>query len=102
MTDAPVDIRDETAEGRLVLEDGGAVAELVYDARPGRLILIHTGVPDALGGRGIGGQLVQAALAKARREQLAVVPWCPFARRWLTDHPDEAEGVDIDWDTLPS
>jgi hypothetical protein len=30
-----------------------------------------------------------------------LVPWCPFARRWLKEHPEAAEGVSIDWETLP-
>jgi hypothetical protein len=30
-----------------------------------------------------------------------VVPWCPFADRWLRDHPDEAAGVVIDWEAPP-
>ena len=84
-----------------MIDEQGIEAELVYHQRAGRLILIHTEVPDALGGRGIGGQLVRAALAHARAEQLTIVPWCPFARRWLTDHPGETQDVAIDWDTLP-
>jgi uncharacterized protein len=101
MSSAPNDVRDDTDAGRLVIEEDGVEAELFYRERAGRLIVIHTEVPDALGGRGIGGRLVRAALARARTEALTLVPWCPFARRWLTDHPDEAEGVSIDWDTLP-
>jgi uncharacterized protein len=101
MSNAPTDVRDDTVASRLVLEEDGVEAELIYRKRAGRMILIHTEVPDALGGRGIGGRLVRAALARARAENLTLVPWCPFARRWLTDHPDEAEGVSIDWDTLP-
>ena len=34
-----------------------------------------------------------------RADELTVVPWCPFARRWLQEHPDEAAAVTIDWDT---
>jgi predicted GNAT family acetyltransferase len=94
-------VRDDTVANRFVLEDDGVEAELIYRTEPGRLILIHTEVPDALGGRGIGSQLVRASLARARAENVTVVPWCPFARRWLTGHPDEVEGVSIDWDTLP-
>jgi predicted GNAT family acetyltransferase len=54
-------------------------------------------VPEELGGRGIGGILVQAALARARRDQLTIVPTCPFARSWLEKHPDAAEGITIAW-----
>ena len=96
------DVRDDHDGSRFVLEEDGSTAELIYRAEPGRIILIHTEVPNALGGRGIGGRLVRAAVARAQAEQLAIVPWCPFARKWLTDHPEAVNGVDIDWATLPS
>jgi uncharacterized protein len=73
------------------------VAELVYRLRAGRLVLTHTEVPPALEGHGIGGKLVQAALNRARRDGLTVVPLCPFARSWLERHPEEASDVAIDW-----
>ena len=102
MTDAPPsDVRNDIAQSRLVTEQNGLEAFLVYQAEADRLILIHTAGPDELGGRGIGGRLVRAALDHARTEHLTVVPWCPFARRWITDHPGEAAGITIDWDTLP-
>jgi uncharacterized protein len=90
-------VQDDTAHHRFVLEQDCALAELVYQTEPDRLILVHTEVPDTLGGRGIGGQLVRAAVARASAEQLTLVPWCPFARRWLEGHPDVAETVAIDW-----
>lgn len=95
-----VDVRDDTERNRLVIQDEGVEAELTYRQRAGRLILIHTGVPDVLGGRGVGGRLVRSAIEKARDEHLTVVPLCPFARRWLGEHPAEATGVSIDWETL--
>jgi predicted GNAT family acetyltransferase len=102
MADASAaEVRHDVGASRFVLEEGRFEAELVYRRRADRLILIHTEVPDALGGRGIGARLVRAAVAHARAEHLTIVPWCPFARQWLTDHADEAEGVTIDWKTLP-
>jgi hypothetical protein len=95
--DAPV--VDDTADSRFVIREGDAEAELVYALQGDRLVLVHTGVPEAWGGHGIGGRLVRAALGRARANDLAVVPWCPFARRWLHDHPDEASAVTVDWDT---
>jgi uncharacterized protein len=99
--DPPPAVRDDREHGRFVVEQDGAIAELVYETEPGRLILVHTGVPEILGGRGVGGQLVRAAVARADAEALTVVPWCPFARRWLADHPDVAATVTIDWASPP-
>jgi predicted GNAT family acetyltransferase len=89
--------RDNRAGGRFELVVDGHLAELVYQRVGDRLVLVHTEVPEALGGRGLGGVLVRAALDAAAREGLTIVPECPFARRWLEGHPDEAARVTIEW-----
>jgi predicted GNAT family acetyltransferase len=94
-------VRDDPGQSRLVFEEDGAEAELVYRRRGNRLILVHTGVPEKLGSRGIGGRLVMAALERAAAEGLTVVPLCPYARKWIKDHPDAARGVTVDWQSLP-
>jgi predicted GNAT family acetyltransferase len=95
--DEPPTVVDDRGHDRLAFEQNGAVAELVYEVEADRLVLVHTEVPEALSGHGVGGRLVAAAVAKARAESLVVVPRCPFARRWLQEHPDAAAGVTIDW-----
>jgi uncharacterized protein len=93
------DVVDDTAGSRFVVREGGAEAELLYVIEGDRMLLVHTEVPAAWGGRGIGGRLVRAALDRAQANSLTVVPWCPFARRWLQEHPDDAAAVTIDWKT---
>lgn len=93
----PVTVTDNRDESRFEIHEDGEVAELVYRTRAGRLVLVHTGVPDALGGRGLGGYLVRAAIDRAVRDGMTVVPLCPFARAWLERHPDDAAMVPIDW-----
>ena len=90
-------VRDVPAEHRFIAEDDGMSAQLIYKTAPGRLVLVHTEVPDHLAGRGIGGSLVRAALDRAASDHLTIVPRCPFARRWLKDHPETASAVRIDW-----
>jgi len=82
---------------RLVWSQDGAEAELVYRRRGTGLYLIHTGVPAALAGHGIGGKLVQSALEWAEADHLTVVPICAFARKWLMEHPEAATNVKIHW-----
>ena len=84
------EVVDRPDENRLVLEAKGEVAELIYKQEGNHLIIVHTGVPDALGGMGIGGRLVMAAVEKAAAEGLVVEAWCPFARKWLRTHPEVA------------
>lgn len=94
----PEEVTDNLARSRFELSAGGHLAELDYVHQGGRLVLIHTEVPAELEGRGIGGRLVTAAIRRAPREELVVVPLCPFARAWLKAHPDAAARAIIDWD----
>jgi uncharacterized protein len=91
------DVIDNTDASRFELRADGWLAELVYRIRGDRLVLVHTEVPVELEGRGIGGRLVTAALDRAAREGLTLVPLCPFARGWLERHPEAASKVVIEW-----
>jgi uncharacterized protein len=90
-------VYDDQAGSRFTLEEDGHEAELVYELDGDRLVLVHTGVPDELGGRGLGGVLVKSALQRATAEGLTVVPRCPFARSWLEKHPDDVGAVPVEW-----
>ena len=90
-------VTDSQAESRFEYRAGGHLAVLMYHPRGDRLVLIHTEVPEELERHGIGGRLVTAAVDRAAREGLTIVPLCPFARSWLQRHPDVAGRVTIDW-----
>jgi hypothetical protein len=90
-----VDVADEE---RFELKGDGPTAELVYRVKAPYLVLIHTEVPEALEGQGVGGRLVRAAVDRAVRDGLTIVPLCPFARGWLQRHPDEAARAPVDWE----
>ncbi len=91
------EVIDNTDASRFELGADGWLAELVYRIRGDRLVLVHTEVPVELEGRGIGGRLVTAAVDRAAREKLTLVPLCPFARGWLERHPEAASKAVIDW-----
>jgi predicted GNAT family acetyltransferase len=91
------EVIDNTDASRFELRTDGWLAELIYRIRGDRLVLVHTEVPVELEGRGIGGRLVTAAVDRAAREKLTLVPLCPFARGWLERHPEAASKVVIEW-----
>jgi predicted GNAT family acetyltransferase len=91
-----MDVVDNTAKGRFELSRDGHTAELIYTVTGDRMVLHHTEVPKALGGMGIGGELVQAAVRRAARDGLTIVPSCPYARRWLDKHAEQVGAVAID------
>jgi predicted GNAT family acetyltransferase len=98
MSEAPL-VTDNQAAARFELTDDGQLAELQYRLHGKRLVLIHAGVPDAIGRRGNGDRLMSAAVDRAARDGLTIAPLCPFARSWLERNPDEAARADIDWGT---
>lgn len=86
---------DREALSRFETEVDGHAAFLEYRREGDDLVLVHTDVPPVLGGRGLGGVLVAAAVDDARARGLTLVPVCDYARSWLEKHPDEVAGVTV-------
>jgi uncharacterized protein len=95
-------IVDDVENHRFLYTEGGVEAQLVYYVEPEGLILEHTEVPNELGGRGIGGRLVLAAVERAEASGETLLPWCTYARKWLTEHPELADRATIDWTEPPA
>ena len=77
MTDA---VRNNTDENRYELSVDGHLAATYYRIADGVITFVHTEVPDALAGRGVGSTLIKGALDQVRAAGLKVVPQCPFVR----------------------
>lgn len=67
----------------------GGVGVLTYEESGGKLFLLHTEVPEAMAGGGVGARLVRTAAEYAREKGLTIVPFCPFAKAYLQRHRDE-------------
>ena len=61
---------------------------LEYELAGEVMTLTHPIVPPEIGGRGIAGALVKAALDHARAEGWKVVAQCSYAETWMSRHPD--------------
>lgn len=85
------DIRHEPAQQRFTTVVDGEACELDYRRAGNVLIITHTGVPEAVGGRGIAASLTRAALAWARAEGLKVNPQCSYAAVFFRRHPEYAD-----------
>lgn len=84
-------IRHDQAQRRFVTQVDGHEAVVEYTREGDALVITHTRVPPQIGGRGIAGQLVEAALQHARSEGLQVVPRCAYAEHYLQQHPEYAD-----------
>lgn len=81
-------IRHDRSAHRFETIVDGATCELDYTLSGGVMTITHTGVPPAVGGRGIASTLVQAAFDTARQENWKVRPACSYAAAWLQRHPE--------------
>ncbi|GAB1595757.1 GNAT family N-acetyltransferase [Lysobacter claricitrinus] len=86
-----MDVQHQPDAERFVVLVDGHEAEVTYRLEHGVLGITHTGVPSAIGGRGIAGHLVQAAFDYARANGLRVRPLCSYAALWAQRHPDYAD-----------
>ena len=65
-------------------QDGAILAEMVYNMpSEDKMIIEHTEVSEVLEGKGVGKQLVQAAVDYARTNNIKIIPLCPFAKSVL-------------------
>jgi predicted GNAT family acetyltransferase len=71
-----------------VVADGHVAGFADYQLGPGEILFTHTEIDEAYEGKGLGSVLVRHALDAARDRGLAVLPLCPFVRKWIGGHED--------------
>lgn len=86
-----MDIIDETGPsgGRHIASLDGFEAEMTFSrASPQLIIIDHTGVPDALRGKGVGQALALHAVEAARAGGWKIIPLCPFFKAQAQRHAE--------------
>lgn len=74
----------EEEKSQFVVKDaeGNEVGELTFVEASNNVIVInHTGVREVHRGQGLAEQLVDKVVQKAKKENLQIVPLCPFAKK---------------------
>ena len=86
-TDEKVERQDGASKGRYRMVVDDIEAEMTYSrAGQGLIIIDHTDVPAALRGRKVGERMVRQAVEDARRDGVAIIPLCPFAKAQIDRH----------------
>ncbi len=81
------EVRDNPARSRFEMASGVAFVE--YERTGGGPIaLLHTEVPEALSGQGVGSKLVRGTPYALRAEGTKVVPRCEFVAAYVARHPE--------------
>jgi predicted GNAT family acetyltransferase len=95
-------IHNEQAQSFELLVDGHR-ALTTYRRFPGRIVLVHTEVPQPLEGHGLAARLASFALDFARVNHLRVVPLCPYVSNFIRKHTEYQDLVSSeDLEKLPS
>lgn len=81
-------VKNNEAASRFEAAVDGHTAIAAYQRDADRIIFTHTEVSAELQGRGVGGQLVKAALEQARAAGWRVVPQCPFVADYIAKHAE--------------
>jgi predicted GNAT family acetyltransferase len=84
----PLTIFNNEEQQQFQVSAEGELASLEYRLSEGRIVLMHTEVPDKLAGRGIGSSLAEYAFNYARANHLPVKVYCPFVQAYLKRHPE--------------
>lgn len=81
---------DKPTGGRYVARVAGKPdAEMTFSRAGDKFLIIdHTGVPEALGGMGVGKALVEYMVMDVRARGLKIIPLCPFTRATLEKHKE--------------
>lgn len=83
-----VKIVNNTEQQRFELPVEGFIAFIDYQMENGAYALIHTEVPEALGGRGIGRVLVAKTLNYLEGSGARIIPYCPFVVSYIKRNPE--------------
>jgi predicted GNAT family acetyltransferase len=84
-------VQQKVTNGRFEIERQDHVAYLEYTLAEKILQLIHSEVPEALRGQGLGSELAHSALEWAREQGLKVDVICPSVAEYLKKHPEYSD-----------
>ncbi|QGU05278.1 GNAT family N-acetyltransferase [Corynebacterium comes] len=73
--------------------DGTTAGHTAYVDCAENRIFHHTEIDEEFGGRGLAGQLVEAALRESTDAGMTIVAVCPYVLRWLQKN----DPADINW-----
>ncbi|UWX55275.1 N-acetyltransferase [Maribacter litopenaei] len=81
-------VTDNPDKKRYEVTVEGSTAFVEYIKAKDKIYLTHTEVPTTLEGKGIGSSLVLKVMEDVERQDLTLVPLCPFVAMYLKKHPE--------------
>jgi predicted GNAT family acetyltransferase len=84
---------DNEAAKQYELNVEGTIVKIEYIKVQDKIYLTHTEVPPVLEGKGLGSSIVKQALEDIKRQDLTLIPLCPFVALYIKRHPEWKELV---------
>lgn len=82
------------ATNRFELTVDGFIAFIDFKQVDKLIKLIHTEVPEELGGRGVAAALVEKTLVYLETNNFTLYPYCPYVYAYIKKHPEWKRVVD--------
>lgn len=89
----PITIHNNEQRQQFEVTMDGETAFLEYRFHDGKIVLMHTEVPEKLGGKGIGTALAAYGFKFAKEKDLPVKIYCPFVLTYFKRHPELSDRV---------
>lgn len=85
-----LELENDTADHRYRAKQGGKVVAFAeYRPVTGAIMFTHTEVSEEMEGQGVASKLIRYALDDVRRQNLLVIPMCPFVSAFIGRHHEE-------------
>jgi uncharacterized protein len=81
------DIVDNVDMRRFEMPIGDDIAVSYYQVQDGRVVLLHTEVPQRFSGQGVGSRLAHAVFETLKARGRRVIAKCPFMSAYAAKHP---------------
>ncbi|MNT22087.1 hypothetical protein D3C72_1574590 [compost metagenome] len=81
-------VTQDPAQSRFTATVDGVLCVLDYQLQGDTMVIVHTGVPSPVGGRGIAAELTKVALETAQAKGWKVRPVCSYAEVYMRRHPE--------------
>ena len=90
----PLQVIKNESTSRFELDVDGFIAFIDYKQDADIIKLIHTEVPEELGGRGVASALVEKTLVYLEEHHNSLFPYCPDVFAYIKKHPEGKRIVD--------
>lgn len=89
MEEIQLKLNEKNHGGFYIVDGDEELGEMEISIRDGKLTVYHTEVSPKLEGKGFAKKLLATMVDYARKNDLKVVPLCPFVNAQFRRHPDE-------------